>query len=141
METVDGKTLLQLNAINKWLGDVFGINSRLSMLLNEAGLSEVEIATIKIKFLERFINSMVDLIVDNTAGHDGERSNSVMVRRYGLLNGKPEKLQTIGNSLELSRERIRQLVQRRIRYYRNARRKEQFKNQLATIAREFLNSQ
>ncbi|NLF64307.1 MAG: hypothetical protein GX579_06855 [Chloroflexi bacterium] len=41
-----------------------------------------------------------------------------MVRRYGLLDGRPETLQSIGNSLQLSRERIRQLVQKRIQFHK-----------------------
>lgn len=138
MATVSDETLRQLNAINGWLGDVFGKDTRLSGLLNDAGLKEAEAETIKTKHLANFLQSVVNLIVNNTANHDGERRNSVMVRHYGLIDGKPETLQSIGDSLELSRERIRQLVEKRIRLYSSAKRKEQFKADVATIARELL---
>ena len=138
MATVSDETLSQLNAINSWLSDVFGKDTRLSALLNEAGLSEAEAEAIKTKYLANFLQSVVSLIANNTANHDGERRNSVMVRHYGLLGGKPETLQSIGDSLELSRERIRQLVQKRVRLYSSAKRKEQFKIDVAAIARELL---
>ncbi len=138
MGTVSDDTLRQLDAINKWLGDVFDKGMRLSTLLSEAGMSEDEAQEIKMKHLASFIQAVVDLIVNNTANHDGERRNSVMVRHYGLLDGKPETLQSVGDSLELSRERIRQLVQKRVRLYSYPKRKEQFKVDVATIARELL---
>lgn len=138
MATVSDETLRQLNAINGWLGDVFGKDTRLSGLLNDAGLNEAEAEAIKTKHLARFLQAVVNLIATNTANHDGERRNSVMVRHYGLIDGKPETLQSIGDSLELSRERIRQLVEKRIRLYSSAKRKEQFKADVATIARELL---
>ena len=138
MTTISNDTLHQLNAINKWLGDVFGKDTRLSTLLNEAGLSQAEVETIKNKHLASYLQSIVDLIVNNTTNHDGERRNSVMVRHYGLLDGKPETLQSIGDSLELSRERIRQLVQKRIRLYSSTRRKKQFKADVVAIARDLL---
>lgn len=137
-KTVSDETLSQLDAINKWLGDVFEEGMRLSTLLSKAGLSEDESETIKTKHLASFIHAVVNLIVNNIANHDGERRNSVMVRHYGLLDGKPETLQSIGDSLELSRERIRQLVQKRIRLYSYPKRKEQFKADVTTIARELL---
>lgn len=138
---IDDKTLSQLNALNSWLKDVFGEDTRLSVLLTEAGLSEADNEAVKSKHLTAFIQAVVDLIANNTANHDGERRNSVMVRHYGLLDGKPETLQSIGDSLDLSRERIRQLVQKRIRLYSNAKRKEQFKADIASIARRLLDDE
>lgn len=138
MGTASDDALRQLNAINEWLGDVYGEGTRLSVLLNEAGLSEAEAEAIKANHLASFLQAVVNLIVDTTGNHDGERRNSVMVRHYGLIDGNPETLQAIGDSLELSRERIRQLAQKRIRLYKNAKRKEQFKTDVATIARGLL---
>lgn len=133
-------TLQQLNAINKWLDDVFGDGTRLSVLLREVGLSEGEIEHIKAYHLAGFLQAIVNQIVEMTEHHDGERRNSVMVRYYGLLNGKPETLHSIGDSLQLSRERIRQLIQKRIRLYRNAKRKVHLKMEIAALARRFLDT-
>lgn len=138
MAPVSDKALRQLDAVNAWLKDVFGEDTRLSVLLTEAGLSESDGEAVKSKHLAAFIQAVVDLIANNTANHDGERRNSVMVRHYGLLDGQPETLQSIGDSLDLSRERIRQLVQKRVRLYSNAKRKEQFKADIAGIARRLL---
>lgn len=139
MVVITNDTLHQLNALNEWLGDVYGKETRLSVLLLEAGLSEAEIEAIKANHLEGFLQMVVDLIMDTTDKHDGERRNDVMVRHYGLLNGNPETLQSIGDSLGLSRERIRQLVNKRLHLYKHPRRKEQFKQKLVIITHEFLN--
>jgi DNA-directed RNA polymerase sigma subunit (sigma70/sigma32) len=138
MGTASDDALRQLNAINEWLGDVYGEGTRLSTLLGEASLSTSDAEEIKADHLASFLQAVVNLIVDTTGNHDGERRNNVMVRHYGLLDGKPETLQSIGDSLELSRERIRQLIQKRIRLYKNAKRKEQFKTDVAAIARGLL---
>lgn len=138
MPSVSAETLLQLTAINKWLTDVFGEGTRLSTLLEDAGLSGDEVELIKTKHLASFTQTVIDLVVSNTAHHDGVRRNSVMVRHYGLLDGKPETLQSIGDSLGLSRERIRQLVKKRVRLYRYAKRKEKFKVDVAVAARSLL---
>ena len=61
-----------------------------------------------------------------------------MVRHYGLVSGKRETLRSIGESLRLSHERIRQLVGKRIRFYRTKKRKVQFQTEMAAIARELL---
>lgn len=138
MGTINNDALRQLNAINEWLGDVYGEGTRLSVLLIEAGLIEAEAEAIKANHLASFLQAVVSLIVDSTGNHDGERRNNVMVRHYGLIDGKPETLQSIGDSLELSRERIRQLVEKRIRLYKSAKRKAQFKTDVAAIARGLL---
>ena len=139
MNPLSKDRLHQLDALNNWLVDVFDEGIRLSILLVKVGLSEEEVQEIKTQHLEDFIQAVIDLIVDNIDSYDGDRCNNVMVRHYGLLNGKPETLQSIGDSMELSRERIRQLVQKRIRYYRNHHRKEQFKTDMANIGQRLLN--
>lgn len=132
-------TLRQLDALNIWLGDVFGEGTRFSGLLTETGFTDAEINTIKSNYLTDFIQGVVDLVANSN--HGSERRNRVMVRRYGLLDGNPETLQSIGTSMELSRERIRQLVQKHIRFYSSSKRQEQFKADITSIARRLLDGE
>ncbi len=43
------------------------------------------------------------------------KEREVLIRRYGINNGKPESLEEVGKSLSISRERVRQLELRAIR--------------------------
>ncbi len=140
MPAVNPETLRLLNAINGWLGDVFGGGARLSDLLHKAGLNETEIEQIKADYLAIYIQSVLKLIAETTDKHDGERRNAVMMRYYGLMNGERESLQAIGESLQLSRERMRQLLKKRLQLYRHPKRKEKFLAELATLARRLLNN-
>jgi DNA-directed RNA polymerase sigma subunit (sigma70/sigma32) len=139
MPAVNPETLRLLNAINGWLSDVFGDGARLSDLLYKAGLSETEIEQIKTDYLTIYIQSVLNLIAATTDKHDGERRNAVMMRYYGLMNGERESLQAIGESLQLSRERMRQLLKKRLQLYRHPKRKEKFLAELGKLAREMLN--
>lgn len=137
--TISDDTLRQLKALNKWLGDVFEEGTRLSSLLVESGLDEAEIEAIKSEHLESFLQSVVDLIVNDTDNLDGERRNSVMVRHYGLQNGRPETLRSIGDSLDISGSRVGQLVKKRVQLHRSVKRRTQFKEGAVSAAKSLLN--
>lgn len=42
----------------------------------------------------------------------GEKEALIIEMRFGLLDGKPMTLQSIGKTLNLSRERIRQIIEK-----------------------------
>ena len=48
-------------------------------------------------------------IIDNLFSELTERERDVLIRRYGLHSGKKETLESIGNTHQLTRERIRQI--------------------------------
>jgi DNA-directed RNA polymerase sigma subunit (sigma70/sigma32) len=135
---VTEKTLKLLDAINKWLDDVFGEGKRLSQLLSESGLEDAEIQRLKTHHLTEFIETVLNLISETTDKHDGERRNDVMIRHYGLMSGEAETLQAIGDTLGLSRERIRQLVNKRLQLYRHPKRKERFISEVHQRAKRIL---
>lgn len=132
------KTLKLLDAINKWLDDVFGEGKRLSHILSESGLEDAEIQRLKAHHLTEFIETVLNLISETTDKHDGERRNDVMIRHYGLMSGEAETLQAIGDTLGLSRERIRQLVNKRLQLYRHPKRKERFISEVHQRAKRIL---
>ncbi len=132
------KTLRLLDAINEWLNDVFGEGKRLSQILGDSGLEDPEIQRLKTHHLTAFIEAVLNLIYETTDKHDGERRNDVMIRHYGLVSGEAETLQAIGDSLGLSRERIRQLVNKRLQLYRHPKRKERFIRDLHQRAKRIL---
>jgi hypothetical protein len=136
--------LNQLNAINVWLGDVFGKDVQLSNILQEADLTEAEIEQLNAHHLAAFLQAMVNLISNTINPKFSEqrneltRGNVLMVRHYGLQNGNPEDFYTIGPSAGVSGNRIRQLVGRRLDIFQDPEYKPTFKQNLIAIAHAML---
>lgn len=63
-----------------------------------------------------------------------DREKEVLIKRYGLLNGEPMTLEEVGKSMDLSRERIRQIEEKALRKMRNPIRSEKLKAYMADLA-------
>lgn len=63
-----------------------------------------------------------------------EREKEVLIKRYGLENDNPMTLEEVGKSMNLSRERIRQIEEKALRKMRNPIRSEQLKIYMADAA-------
>jgi hypothetical protein len=128
----------KLNAINHWLEDVYGPESHVSGFLSRSGFSQKDINEIKTNHIAAFIEATLIYIQSVSSGHDGVRRNSIMVRHYGLISGRAETLQSIGEDLDLSRERIRQLCGKRLSFFRSKKAKAEFEAELVTIGKRLL---
>ena len=62
------------------------------------------------------------------------REKEVLIRRYGLLDGEAMTLDQVGQAMNLSRERIRQIEEKALRKLRNPIRSEQLKVYMADLA-------
>jgi len=129
-------TLLQLDALNNWLGDVYGVGTNFGTLLLDAGFSEAQIEHIKREHLSEFLQAVLDLLASYTDLSD--QRNMLMVQHYGLVDGKPVALEELGHSAGVARERIRQLVTMRLKLYRDPKRQAVFQPDFAAIARRLL---
>ena len=63
-----------------------------------------------------------------------EIEKEVLIKRYGLENDNPMTLEEVGKSMNLSRERIRQIEEKALRKMRNPIRSEQLKIYMADAA-------
>ena len=63
-----------------------------------------------------------------------EREREVLIKRYGLLTGEPMTLEEVGKSMDLSRERIRQIEEKALRKMRNPIRSEKLKVYMTEMA-------
>lgn len=113
--------LKKLTALNRWLAKVYRSETRLSEVLKLGGMAEDDIIEIKDNHMSTYVEAVLAYISANTEGRDGLRRNTAMVRHWGLQTGEHETLQSLGNELNLSRERVRQLVDRRVAFYRRGR--------------------
>jgi len=140
MPNISDNTLHQLDALNNWLGAVYGEGTAFGTLLLDAGFSEAEIEQIKREHLSEFLQAVIDLM----AGYidlSSEGRNRLMVQHYGLIDGKPLALHAIGDSVGVNEERIRQLVNKRLDLYRDPKRQAKFQYDFAAIGRRLLDNE
>lgn len=140
MPNISDNTLHQLDALNNWLGDVYGKGTNFDTLLLDAGFSEAQIEQIKQDHLSELLQAVLDLLAGYT-DLSSEGRNMLMVQHYGLIDGKPLDFYTIGNSVGVSGARIRQLVTMRLKLYRDPKRQAVFQNDFAAIGRRLLDNQ
>jgi|GEM_PF-1496607 len=145
MSNINDNLLSQLDALNSWLGDVYGEETSFNTLLIDSGFSEAEIEQIKQKYLNKYLQAVLDLMAEYTDERSSEGRNKgtmqLMVQHYGLIDGKPQNLYAIGSSVGVCGERIRQLVTRRLDLYRDSKQQEIFQNDFATIGRQLLDNE
>jgi DNA-directed RNA polymerase sigma subunit (sigma70/sigma32) len=140
MPNISDNTLQQLDALNNWLGDVYGEGTHFSTLLRDAGFNEAEIEQIKRKHLSEFLQAVIDLLASyNDFSNDARYQ--VMLQHYGLVDGKPLDFWVIGHSYGVAGERIRQLVNRRLDLYRDPKRQAEFRHDFGAIGRRLLDNE
>ena len=140
MPNINNHMRRQLDALNNWLGDVYGKGTSFSTLLINAGLCEVEIEYIKQEHLSEFLQAVTDMMASYTDLPNDQR-NMLMVQHYGLIDGKPVTLEALGAKVGVCRERIRQLVNKRLELYRHPERRAKFQNDFATIGWQLLHNE
>jgi DNA-directed RNA polymerase sigma subunit (sigma70/sigma32) len=137
MPSINDDTLHRLAALNHWLGDIYGERKSVDTLLFDEGFSEAEIEQIKREHLSAFLQAVIDLL----AGYpdlSNEERNRLMVQHYGLIDGNPIDFYTMGHSVGVCGERIRQLVNKRLNLYRDPERQAKLQYDLAAIGRRLL---
>lgn len=138
MPKVPLDTLFKYNALNYWLQDVFVQKMPLVSLLKRGGLSDEQITKLQEEHLTPYIESALAYVQTLNDGHDGARRHEAMVRYYGLVNGRHETLQKIADDYGLTRERIRQIKDKRLLLFKNDEYKAKVEEKLAALALEFL---
>jgi len=110
----------QIIGLNEFLTAIYKSETRLSNLLENCGFDSEQIKLIRGQYLEQFTVSFVEKLERRIAKFsDGERLQTILFRRFGLDGNPPETLQSIGERLGISRERIRQLEKRALRLCRH----------------------
>src|SRR4051812_27509356 len=102
-------TLRRFDALNRWLADVYGKGTDFDKLLFDEGYNEAEIEQIKRDHLTEFLQAILDLLDTYGDSNTEKRSRFVIVQHYGLSDGNPLDFHTVGNSVGVAGERIRQL--------------------------------
>lgn len=104
----------RLKALNRWLQGLTNDKRTLLERLSDLGLTDEQLAVLPDCCLETLVRRASAWVRDfYTDGDDERRRHEVMLRYYGLPDGEPETLQRIGDDLGVTRERIRQLREKR----------------------------
>jgi DNA-directed RNA polymerase sigma subunit (sigma70/sigma32) len=128
-----------LDRINIWLGAIYREETRISDLLLRSGIPEHDIERVKEHHVSDFVAALLAYIQSCTDGFDAKRRNLIMLRYFGLLDGRTETLQSIADDFALSRERIRQLRDKRLMFFRRKKRRTALEAELCAIAKKLLN--
>lgn len=94
----------------------------LDMVINDDDNSSLEkmIASDSESPSEKMINSCMHEAISSLLNNLPERERDVIMLRYGFLDGKEYTLEEIGEKLNVTRERIRQIESRAIKLMRNS---------------------
>lgn len=129
----------QIVGLNEFLTAIYKSETKLSDLLENCGFNSEQISLIRSKYLEDFTISFVEKLKTRiTEFSDGERSQTILFRRYGIDGNPPGTLQSIGELLGISRERIRQLEKKALRLCRHKKNLQNFESDLRESARTYL---
>lgn len=140
MANITEHTLRQYDALNNWLGDIYGEGIGFTTLLLDADFSDAETELIKREHLSEFMQAVIDLLASYNDFSNDPRYG-VMLMHYGLIDGKPRDFREIGNTYGLAGERIRQLCNRRLDLYRDPGRQAEFRQDFAAIGRRILDNE
>lgn len=125
----------KLRGLNRFLTAVYGAETRPSSLLAQLGYSPQQIEAMRAQHFERALTSLVEAIRERVASwRDGERLWFIVCRRFGFDGKPPETLQGLGQQLDISRERVRQLERKALRRCRTRASKRHWEATLQSVA-------
>ena len=102
--------------LQELLTDMYGEERRISALLRDFGLSDDNIDTLKTEKIADFYENLQFALKCRFLHYSsGHRLLLVLLRRYGLFDHPRETLESIGDSMKISRERVRQLESKAIK--------------------------
>jgi len=135
MYDISDDTRYQFDALNDWLGDVYGAGARFTTLLIYTGFNWAEVEQLKCEHLNDFLQGVL-ILIDTRA--EKPREIHVMMQHYGLADGKPQNFYEMGQSYGVCGERMRQLTNQGLHLYHNVHWQAQFHDGFAAIARRLL---
>ena len=92
---------------------------RLSNLLEDIGFTEKDIRVMAHQLLTEMIVNFINTLRNIFSNfNDGQRLFYILYSIYGLDGNHPKTLQNIGDQLEITRERVRQLKEKAIKKLR-----------------------
>lgn len=136
LDTANDILMCRLDALNKWLEDVYGDEIDFSMLMIHYGFSAVDIEYVLLERLDDLLHLVMHLLDSYPDLQNGR--NQLMIEVYGLLDGDPKDPYSIAHNYGVCGQRIKQLVAQRLKLYHDSHRQQQLYYDLADIVRWLL---
>ena len=125
----------QIIGLNRFLSDIYEEDMRLSTLLSRLGLSDEEIRLLGNDHVPALVEACVSAIEERSRTlSGGARLFVVLAERYGLQGRPTQTLQSLGDAMGISRERVRQLQAKAVKRYRSPRSKRLIEEALKATA-------
>lgn len=100
----------QSSGLDEFLATAYGLRDGPYALLAQLGFGVQQVEQLSREHPEKLVTFCIALLKERVATYRvGERLYHVLSRRFGLDGNQPETLQSIGQRLDVSRERVRQL--------------------------------
>ena len=100
---------------NSFLTEVYKKEQRISTILAEKGFNQQHLDILKGDKLTELFALIEFALRCRFIGQVVFRAVDIIIRRYGLFGRKKETLQAIGDSMGISRERVRQLQEKALK--------------------------
>ncbi|MHC5776841.1 sigma factor-like helix-turn-helix DNA-binding protein [Nostoc sp.] len=128
-------------ALNDLLTAIYGIETRLSDLLINIGFDKTQVECLRKHHLQQVVLDFLENLKQKVMTfHDGERAYKIISRYYGLDGKARETLQSLGEQLTISRERVRQLKEKTLKKCRNKSSRQFFETKLQQEATQLLST-
>lgn len=106
----------RIEGISSLLSDIEDKETRISSLLFQFGFPDAQVEEARRDHMSAIAALLVESIRKHVkAGPDGCRLYEVLERRYGLKGDGRVTLESVGNSMGITRERVRQLQVKAVR--------------------------
>jgi AraC-like DNA-binding protein len=129
-------TSQRIELLNQWLSKAYAPDARLSLVLQEGGLTNEEIRYIRSEHLAQFLDDICLFLVNLTTGHDGKRANNAMLRYFGLNGDRKETLSEIAADFGVIEAEVAWLIEERLQFCLEY--KEQIRHSIVYLAKQIL---
>ncbi|MER3404910.1 MAG: hypothetical protein C4289_06875 [Chloroflexota bacterium] len=130
--------LSRCSSFDRLIADVYDSDENLHTILVQLGFQQQQIELLLGKHQEQIFSSFLGSVHTTLVGNSkDERLYTILCRRYGLDGRSAETLQSIGQRLGSSRERVRQLVAKALKRCRRTFRY-RWETELVSVARELV---
>jgi DNA-directed RNA polymerase sigma subunit (sigma70/sigma32) len=132
---------IQAEGLNRFLTTIYGKETRLNTLLANLGFSSQQIEILLSQHVQQVVTSYIAFLKTQiVAGLGSERLYKIVSRRFALDGELPQTLQSLGEELGISRERVRQLEQKVLKRCRAKLKLESWEAGLHDIASSLLSA-
>lgn len=130
----------KIYTLNRWLTAIYGHRVHINDVLTKEGFNADQLLKLKMNHIDSYLEPLIAYARSIEDGKDAERRHAMMVRHFGIKTGRRETLQSIGDDYNLTRERVRQLIDARMKLFKTEAQQVALEVKLLEIAHQVLDN-